>query len=58
MAEQRAIADPDPSPALGPDWHPSRWGAEDQRGNAKLRVRLESVQQRPSLRTSSMTEAA
>jgi len=24
------------SPALGPDWYPSRWGPEDQRGNGNL----------------------
>jgi kynurenine formamidase len=24
------------SPALGEDWYPSRWGADDQRGNANL----------------------
>ena len=28
--------DPDPSPALGADWYPSRWGADDQRGNGNL----------------------
>jgi kynurenine formamidase len=26
----------DDSPALGPDWYPSRWGAEDQAGNGNL----------------------
>jgi kynurenine formamidase len=28
--------DTDPSPALGEDWYPSRWGAGDQRGNGNL----------------------
>jgi hypothetical protein len=28
--------DPDQSPALGAEWYPSRWGAEDQRGNGNL----------------------
>ena len=31
-----ATPDPDPSPALGTDWYPSRWGAADQRGNGNL----------------------
>jgi kynurenine formamidase len=26
------------SPALGPNWHVSRWGAEDQRGNGNLQT--------------------
>ncbi len=26
----------DDNPALGRDWFPSPWGAEDQRGNANL----------------------
>ena len=28
--------DAEHSPALGTDWYPSRWGAEDQRGNGNL----------------------
>ena len=36
MAERSPVTDPDPSPALGPDWYPSRWGADDQRGNGNL----------------------
>jgi kynurenine formamidase len=28
--------DPDQSPALGAGWYPSRWGADDQRGNGNL----------------------
>jgi kynurenine formamidase len=28
--------DTDPSPALGSDWYPSRWGTDDQRGNGNL----------------------
>ena len=28
--------DPAESPALGTQWYPSRWGAEDQRGNGNL----------------------
>lgn len=28
--------DSDPSPALGANWYPSRWGADDQRGNGNL----------------------
>ncbi|WP_284944504.1 cyclase family protein [Acidisoma cladoniae] len=35
MAEQRSD-DPAESPALGTHWYPSRWGAEDQRGNGNL----------------------
>ena len=26
----------DPSPALGDDWYPSRWGPDDQKGNGNL----------------------
>jgi kynurenine formamidase len=36
MTQRRTIADPDPSPALGPGWQDSRWGADDQRGNGNL----------------------
>ena len=36
MTEPRQVADPDPSPALGAGWYPSRWGAADQRGNGNL----------------------
>ena len=28
--------DQDQSPALGAAWYPSRWGADDQRGNGNL----------------------
>lgn len=34
--ENKAKPPSDPSPALGENWYPSRWGAEDQRGNGNL----------------------
>jgi len=36
MTKHGDIEDPDPSPALGEHWYPSRWGTDDQRGNGNL----------------------
>ena len=36
------------SPALGPDWYLSRWGADDQRGNGNLMTPAKVLEAHPA----------